>query len=363
MNNTIYTDSFSKNQTQILKGVAILCIMLHNLFHWINPMNCMENEFSFNSNNIYAFFSNIVNSPLEFINIAFSYLGHYGVEIFIFLSGYGLAKSFTKTPASWGNFIVHRLKKIYPLLLISFIYFFFTRISLYYALPTRAEFTSMLYKLLFIHTFIPGEGMSLDGPWWFFGLIVQLYIFFPLLYKCIEKHGFNAFLTVSLISYATIYASLYAFNMPKDVYLMQNAIGHFPEFCLGILLASKKGLTVNIWCFILALAAFILGNFYLSVYPLTFISITYIVIFIAIVLIKNRFKLKYIKKISLIFGKYSMVLFATHGLFRWQFVVLAGNYNNALVTLGLAIAFIFEALLLAIPAMKFYELMTTKKSI
>lgn len=360
MSSTIRTDSLSYNHTLILKGVAILSIMLHNLFHWINPMNSMENEFSFSSSNIHAFFSSFADSPWEFINIIFSYLGHYGVEIFIFLSGYGLARSFIKAPMSWGSFIVYRLKKIYPLLIIAFIYFFFTRISIYYTLPTRNELTSMLYKLLFIHTFIPKEGMSLDGPWWFFGLIVQLYVFFPLLFKIIEKHGFKAFLIVSLISYIAIYASLYAIEMQEDIYLMQNAIGHFPEFCLGILLATKNELTGNIWCFVLAWAAFILGNFYLSFYPLTFISITYIVIFIAIVLIKNGVKLKYIKNTILVFGKYSVVLFATHGLFRWQFVCLAGNYNNALINIGLAIAFIIEVLILAIPAMKLHELMTKK---
>ncbi len=360
MTNTIYTDSLSKNQTQIIKGVAILCIMLHNLFHWMNTLNGKENEFSFSSGNIHAFFSSLADSPQEFINIIFSYLGHYGVEVFIFLSGYGLAKSFMNMPVSWSNFIANRLKKIYPLLLLSFIYFFFTRISLYYSLPTRTELISMLYKLLFIHTFIPNEGMSLDGPWWFFGLIVQLYIFFPLLFKIIVKYGFKAFLTISIISYAAIYLSIYAIDMPKDVYLMQNAIGHFPEFCLGIILAKNKKLEGNIWYFILALVAFILGNFYLSFYPLTFISITYIVIYITILLINKKLRLQIIKNTLSVFGKYSMVLFATHGLFRWQFVYLAGNYNNALVNLGLAIAFIIEVLILAIPAMKLHELMTKK---
>lgn len=363
MKNSVFTDSFSLNQTQIIKGIAILCIMLHNLFHWMSPMNALENEFSFDSNHIFSFFDSFASTPWEFINIIFSYLGHYGVEIFIFISGYGLAKSFRKSPKPWGRFMAHRLKKIYPLLIIAFLYFFFTRISIYNTLPKWEEIKSMIYKLLFIHTFIPKEGMTLDGPWWFFGLIVQLYVFFPLLYKCIEKHGFKAFFTVSLISYATIYASLYAFKMPKDIYLMQNAIGHFPEFCLGILLAKNKTLTGNIWCFTLAVTAFSLGNFHLAFYPLTFISITYIFVYLSIALINKDLNIKHIKSTISVFGKYSMVLFATHGLFRWQYVVLADQYNNALITVVLAVVFLIEVLILAIPAMKLYEFMTKTKFI
>ncbi|MBQ6083653.1 MAG: acyltransferase [Bacteroidales bacterium] len=363
MKSTIYTDSYSKNQTQIIKGFAILCIMLHNLFHWINPMKSSENEFAFCSDYVNLFLSNLTDHPLEFINIIFSYLGHYGVDIFIFISGYGLAKSFSKTPRHWGIFMKHRLMKIYPLLIIAFIYYFFTRISLYYTLPNKTELYSMLYKLLFIHTFIPNEGMSLDGPWWFFGLIIQLYIFFPILYKIIEKHGLTAFAAIAAISYATIYSSLYLFKMPDNIYIMQNSIGHFPEFCLGILIAKNKDIAGNIWGFILSLIAFSLGNFHLALYPLTFISITYVFVYLSILITNNKLKLNYVKNTLLIFGKYSMVLFAIHGLFRWQFVVLAEKYNHPLITLALALLFLIEVLILSIPAKKIYDLITQSHSI
>lgn len=348
-------NSFTKNQTQIIKGIAILCIMLHNLFHYISPMTNMENEFYFNGNYIKEFWKNLVQNPFDFINIIFSYLGHYGVEIFILISGYGLAKSFDTTPQSWGNYMLKRLKKVYPLLIIGIVFYIFKTISIEYKLPNSNEWSSILYKLLLIHTFIPGEGLSLVGPWWFFGLIIQLYIFFPWLYRCIKKYGIKSFIVISLISYLTIYASLFMFKMPENIYVFQNAIGHFPEFCFGIIIAQSNQLRGNIWMFLVSIIIFTLGNFYIGFYPLTFLSVSYISVFMFIYFISCKFPLIPIKKLLLVFGQYSMVLFAIHGMFRWQYVVIAEKYQNPAMTLLLAILFLIEMMILAISAQKIYD--------
>ena len=86
---------YSKQDTSILKGFAIICICLHNFFHYLPP-SPGENEFYFSLNHINNFFSQISETPAEFVNLIFSYLGHYGVQIFIFISGYGLAVSMGK---------------------------------------------------------------------------------------------------------------------------------------------------------------------------------------------------------------------------------------------------------------------------
>lgn len=86
--NNIY---ISPKQTLYLKGIAILCILLHNFFHLIVPLKC-QNEMSLDENCVVKFISKF--SISESINIFFSFFGFYGVYIFIFLSGYGLTKSF-----------------------------------------------------------------------------------------------------------------------------------------------------------------------------------------------------------------------------------------------------------------------------
>ncbi|MCQ2318862.1 MAG: acyltransferase [Bacteroidales bacterium] len=360
MNHSITTGTFSKEHTSIIKGVAILLILFHNFFHWIAPMNSMENEFCLNANYIHEFFKSFADSPLEFVNILFSYLGHYGVEIFIFISGFGLAKSFGENQKSWDSFMLARVKKLYPLLLISLLTFFFTRISIYYALPTKEELTSMLYKLLFIHTFIPGESMTLDGPLWFFGLIIQLYIFFPLLFKLINKHGLKAFVFISAISYLIVYLVLNLIKMPDELYIMQHCFGHFPEFCLGILMARNDTVSGNLWFFITALVTFVLGNFYSAFFPLTNLSVTYIFFCIFIAAFRRKSKPNIFGKGLVHIGNISMLLFATHGMFRWQFVCLAKNYDHPLVTIVFALLFFMEAVFVALAAKPIYSWMVAK---
>ena len=101
----------TKKDTSALKGFAILCIVFHNFFHHLDP-SPGENEFLFSPNTVHGFFSLIGEQPSEFINIIFSYLGHFGVQIFILLSGYGLAISMLKHGKDWTTFMVDRLKTL-----------------------------------------------------------------------------------------------------------------------------------------------------------------------------------------------------------------------------------------------------------
>lgn len=66
----------------------------------------MENEFEFNDENVFKFLSAFAEYPMESINILLSYLGHYGVQLFIFISGYGLAASMLNTYKGYKSFIV-----------------------------------------------------------------------------------------------------------------------------------------------------------------------------------------------------------------------------------------------------------------
>ena len=347
--------SFTKDQTSIIKGIAILMIVFHNFFHWIEPIDSMENEFYFKLDHVKAFLQAFADSPGEFINIIFSYLGHYGVEIFIFISGYGLTKSFLNKEKSWGRFMIDRLKKLYPLLFIGLVVYILSKITMTYAAPTPAEWKSMIYKLLFIHLFIPGETMMLCGPWWFFGLIIQLYIFFPLLYKLISKYGFKAFALISIVSYLFVYYALNNWHLTGGLTVMQHCVAHFPEFCLGIYLGKKENICVSIWAFLIALTIFVLGNFYEAFFPLTFLSVTYVLIYIFVKVISWNPKPTVIRRIMVYIGSISMMIFITHGMFRWQFVCLAKHYHNPGITIIFALAYFLEIFLLSLSAKVVYD--------
>ena len=346
---------YSKQDTSIIKGFAILCICLHNFLHWIPPFTG-ENEFYFSRNCVINFFDKIAESPQEFFNILFTFLGHYGVQIFIFISGFGLTISMLRCHKSWFKFIVDRLKKLYPLLLTALIFYILFSVLTNYKLFNYYDFRDMVYKLLFVHTLLPEQGLSLNGPWWFFGLIFQLYLIFPFLFYLIKKYNVKAFVGICLFSYIWIYLSQYQFQHIKDVYLLQNFPGHLPEFCFGMLMAFNKDKKINNIFFFIALTLFCLGNYSKIFFPFTFLSIT-VITFFAYQFLKNiKIKKTILKNILIYFGDISMVLFATHGFLRWPFVVLTQNALNS--TWGIIVAtllFLTLAVIVALAANQVYN--------
>ncbi len=78
-------------QSWFLKGLAIFCILSHNFFHLFPPIT-FQNEMAFEAQNFARFLQDF--SWKNVLNCFFSFFGFYGVYIFIFLSGYGLTKSF-----------------------------------------------------------------------------------------------------------------------------------------------------------------------------------------------------------------------------------------------------------------------------
>ena len=81
------------------------------------------------------------------------------------------------------------------------------------------------------------------GPWWFFSLIIQLYLLFLFLYKFIQKDISN----IVLICFSYLLIALYWMKYcGTGIGLYANAIGHIPEFSLGIFVAIyEKWLGIN----------------------------------------------------------------------------------------------------------------------
>lgn len=349
--------SISKDDTTIIKGFAIFCIVLHNFFHWLPPFTG-ENEFDFSSHRIFSFFNSIENTPGEIINILFSYLGHYGVQLFIFISAYGLTLSMLNRNSSWLTFMVERLKKIYPLIIMGIIIALATNIAIYHKNFDILTWFEFAKKALFIHTILPESGLSEIGPWWFFGLIMQLYILFPFLYKFIKNHDFKAVGVILVISYSWIFISQYKFQDIEDVQLLQNAPGHLAEFCFGIWFAFNKDKTLHWIWFVLALILFVLGNFFKPFFPFTFISVTVIFLFcfpyIQAILSKLH---RCIKPFFLYLGSISMVLFVINVLFREPILKAFESYNSAGMHLAAGLTFLITIIAIAFLAKFIYDLL------
>lgn len=345
----------SKTDTNILKGLGILCILAHNFFHWIGPIARSENETEFKSENFFNFINAIVDNPLDSFNIIFSYLGHFGVQIFIFISGYGLTMSMLKTAKPYKDFIIDRAIKLYPLVFVGIASHFLMTTIIFRQIIGIEGIRSLTYKMLMIHTLIPGEAMSRIGPLWFTGMIFQLYLLFPLLFKLIMQYGVKALVAISVFAYTCIYPCIYFDILPHGINIMVNSIGHLPEFCLGILFAKSKCVKISPVCFIVAVTLFGLGNVYKAFYPLTFISFTYIILCVYNSHIMKKINTTVIKKFFVFFGELSMMLFAVHGVLRYPFIEMVEKANNTFYQYIFFTVFVICTIFVALGARNIYE--------
>ena len=71
-----------------MRTIAILSIVVHNFAHKL-PGAAVENEFAFNIENSINFSNKVLSS--DFLIHIFSFWGHLGVPIFVFLSAYGIS--------------------------------------------------------------------------------------------------------------------------------------------------------------------------------------------------------------------------------------------------------------------------------
>ena len=305
---------FDKNDTLIYKGLGILFIVIHNYLHW-QPGFGIENEDKFSKKNFYTFTEYL--SPFEWTNTISSisgFLGHYGVQIFIFFSAYGLTIQFinNKDKLNYFDYLFKRLKKLYFLLFFGIILY----IIFYFMLNGKFYGTARTIKqTLLLSTSISNLRHStlyamFTGPFWFFGLMVQLYIIFPLLFKIVKKY--NNYL-VFFCSFLLIY-TLYYFDLTTTFSLFGTIIGHLPEVLLGISLAINEKTKPSLLLFISCLILFVISQITTYIFPLSFLSMTIILIY-TIEFIKKYLNSFWIEVLKY-FGAISMSLFVVNGFFR-----------------------------------------------
>lgn len=98
--------------------------------------------------------------------------GHIGVDIFLFLSGYGLCRSYEKKPLS--IFYMNRLKRIYPIYCVSVLC-----IGIYLIYINEWEPSDVLLNLTTLGYYVNGGVNRFD---WYLESLFTIYLAFPLLY-------------------------------------------------------------------------------------------------------------------------------------------------------------------------------------
>ena len=232
----------SRVQCDVLRGIAITGIFLHNFCHWLKGAN-EENEYLFNqeradnmwnywtSGNIDQFF------PIQF----FSFFGHYGVPLFLFLSGFGLVMKYEKSQSvaeSAKEFIWKHYKKLFLMMVVG--YSAYVMVDYMTPGPRRYEFWNVVGQLGMFSNFYRDPDHDIwPGPYWYFGLMVQIYIMYRLVFYP-PKLQKNKWLVGGLFA-VTLLAQL--FFLPEGMALQwyrYNVMGSLPVFIAGLLFARHN---------------------------------------------------------------------------------------------------------------------------
>ena len=166
----------------VLRGVAILSIILHNYCHVLKGA-IFENEFTYQSWHVSKLLNYLAHPNIYLPLQLLSFFGHYGVVIFVFLSAYGLEKKYGHStqevpiiPFIW----THYLKLLsmcisgYAAYLLLNAYYTDYPSSVIFGVLSQLSMLSNL-QIFNAETFAP-------GPYWYFGLTFQLYVLYRLFF-------------------------------------------------------------------------------------------------------------------------------------------------------------------------------------
>ena len=234
----------SKTESQAMRGIAILAIVLHNYCHWPGKM-VQENEYQFSERNVRRLMVEVAHPSWELISHLLSFFGHYGVPVFVFLSAYGLVMKYEKSPlavegkeeGAW-SFIWKHYKKLFLMMIVG--YSAYVMVDYMTPGPRRYEFWNVVGQLGMISNFYRDPDHDIwPGPYWYFGLIVQIYVVYRLVFYP-QKLRTNKWL-IGVLFAVTLLAQL--FFLPEGLALQwyrYNVFGSLPVFIAGVLFARHN---------------------------------------------------------------------------------------------------------------------------
>lgn len=227
----------TRNECTAMRGIAILAIVLHNYCHFISKI-VQENEYQFFVSHNEQLWQ-VISHPDELLPVhLLSFFGHYGVPVFLFLSGYGLVRKYETSDDSCPpvRFVRYNYLKLLRMLFVGFSLF----ICVDMVTPGRFQFhwDNVIAQLLMYINILPEPEKTIwPGIYWFFGLMMELYIVYRLL-----LYRRSWWIVVALIAICWL---LQAFCDPEGETLNRlryNCIGGMLPFGLGIIAARVRTL-------------------------------------------------------------------------------------------------------------------------
>ena len=244
----------------ISKGLAILVVAYFHFFRTYYQYGVLPP----------ADWSNLAGSVLTILRLVWfkvSGLGFHAVGVFIILSGWTLMQSTARRAESgviaWGSWYRARFLRLYPMYWVAhFVYLlspFVARLE-----PVDSRIILSLLGLRFID--IQMNFMYLNAAWWYFSMLIQFYLIFPLLFWIARRLGPWRFLLIGCAAgFFARYLLLVVWPQNGLWVLGGFAVCRLPEFALGMALAMwHTRSTARVEWFLLRGAGFVLG---LILYP------------------------------------------------------------------------------------------------
>ena len=321
-----YLDLLSKHRNSIM-GFAILWIML---FH-IPKLSGFK--------------------PFDFIQS----IGYGGVDIFIFLSGFGLYFAMLKYEKNLKKYYKNRFKRIMP-------EFWFVLCIVYllkmdYSVDSFCNLLSDASSLKY--------WIGKPSPMWFVSLIIVLYAIFPFYFRLFKKHGMKV--PVIFIGLGLVILCIYAFIA---VHFYDNRIiggltifsyARIPIFFIGSIFGylaneecrftlRKKDETLYLICFFIAVlflaCSLLFAKEYLCTFSLYFLPFIVIAPVLSVILAIIFEKYKYVDKLFAWIGTLSLELYMCHSYLFNFFYDFAGYFGMLLACISLFILSVILAVFL-----------------
>lgn len=187
-------NSFTIEKTSSVKGVAVLMLLFHHLFYGNNWEQCVS---------VFPFENIIVPGLALYCKVC--------VAVFLILSGYGLTKSYEKQSESVLKFSLSHLFKL--MFQYWFIFVIFVPLSFAFGSRNPIAVYSTGFKGI-IKLLIDFLGISnligtptMNATWWFMGIIIPLYVLFPVLLKLLHTRPIEMWLASLIIALMTFFIS------------------------------------------------------------------------------------------------------------------------------------------------------------
>ena len=323
----------SRMECNIMRGFAIIAIISNNFGTWLKGV-IGDNEFGFDYHQVEAFLYSFTNPTGDFLLDLLAFYSPFGVMLFIFLSGYGLTLKYEGgVNQSAKSFITDHYKKLFLMQLKGVA--IFLAIILVFNPDRIVYFKYLIGQLLMVENLNPTPKI-IPGPYWFFGMIMEVYIIFRLVF-----FRRSTWLLVSTMILSILIMACIEPNGSLMYYLRYNFFMAILPFGIGMLVAryghkititdstSKCILTLLVFFILLTVCKF---NFY------SWLIMPLFIIGVSIPLAKLLNKIQATSEIFGWIGGISGVMFLVHPILR---EVLIERTNSCDSYYGMFLVYIF----------------------